>query len=193
MSEIINPYKEFVAEITPNDFEKYCLEILKSYAEKEKLQQFEIVHNTKIESSDGIYQIDVYAEFVALGVNFKVIAECKRYSTPVNREKVVLLTDKIRSLGAQKGILISTSGFQSGAVKYAKEHGIALIQIFSKSVRFFQMSASREIDEAYLMFQQLYPRYYACEYDEYGFPMQEVYPSKEQLREIHSAIKDKLL
>ena len=37
--------------------------------------------------------------------------------------------DKIRATGAQKGILISTSGFQSGAIKYASEHGIALIQI----------------------------------------------------------------
>lgn len=44
-------------------------------------------------------------------------------------EKVQILYDKIRATGAQKGILISTSGFQSGAIKYASEHGIALIQI----------------------------------------------------------------
>lgn len=35
----------------------------------------------------------------------------------------------VQSLGAQKGILISTSNFQSGAIEYAKTHGIALIQM----------------------------------------------------------------
>jgi restriction system protein len=47
----------------------------------------------------------------------------------VNIIKVQVLYDKIRAIGANKGILILTSNFQIGAIKYAKEHGIALIQI----------------------------------------------------------------
>lgn len=191
MAEMINPYKEFVAEITPSDFEKYCLEILNAYAKKENLQQFTIIHDTRIETNDGIYQLDGYAEFIALGVKFKIIVECKRYTESVNREKVVVLADKVRSLGAQKGILISTSGFQSGAVKYAKEHGIALIQIFNKSVRFMQMSASKSLSEEYLLYQRLFPQYYACECDEYGLLLEEIYPIKEEAKKIYEVIRDR--
>ena len=35
----------------------------------------------------------------------------------------------LRAIGAQKGIVVSTSNFQSGAIDYAKAHGIALIQM----------------------------------------------------------------
>ena len=109
----INPYREFVANISPTEFEKLCLDILKGYAEVESLSDFSIQHDVHIPADDGTYQIDVYAQFIAMGVEFKVIAECKRYSSPVSREKVAVLADKIRSLGAHKGIMISTCGFQT--------------------------------------------------------------------------------
>ena len=35
----------------------------------------------------------------------------------------------MRTTGAHKGILFSTSNFQKGALEYAKKHGIALIRI----------------------------------------------------------------
>ena len=107
----INPYREFVASISPTEFEELCLEILKGYAEAEHLSDFSIQHNVSIPADDGTYQIDVYARFIAMGVEFKVIAECKRYSSPVSREKVAVLADKVKSLGAHKGIMISTCGF----------------------------------------------------------------------------------
>lgn len=76
-----------------------------------------------------------------------MIAECKRYTNPVNREKVVILADKVKSLGAHKGILISTSGFQSGAHEYAKKHGIALIQILDKHVVHIQNACEPQTEE----------------------------------------------
>ena len=41
----LNPYRELVAEISPTEFEKLCLEILKGYAEAENLSNFSIQHN----------------------------------------------------------------------------------------------------------------------------------------------------
>lgn len=141
--------QERVCNLTPLEFEEYCYKILQGYAEEEKLMDFSIVHNVKLAANDGIYQIDIYATYMALGVEMKIICECKQYKNRVNRDKVVLLADKVRTLGAQKGILLSTSGFQSGAIKYAKEHGIALIQVFDTRVNFYSHSAEPEsvIDE----------------------------------------------
>lgn len=51
----INPYREFVASISPTEFEELCLEILKGYAEAEHLSDFSIQHNVSIPADDGTY------------------------------------------------------------------------------------------------------------------------------------------
>ena len=131
-------------DLPPIDFEKYCYKILKGYAEEERLNDFSIEHNKKIRVSDGKYQIDIYASFIALGCEIKILCECKRYKNPVNRDKVVILHKKLDSLGAHKGIMISNNRFQSGAIQYAKKHGIALIQVSTRGPEYF--SHSRGID-----------------------------------------------
>ena len=64
-----------------------------------------------------------------MGALFKVLVECKRYKSEIKREVIQLLFDKLRATGAQKGMVFSTSGFQSGAFKFAEEHGIALVRV----------------------------------------------------------------
>ncbi len=185
-----NPYREFVASVSPTEFEKLCLEILKSYAEAEHLSDFSIQHNVSIPADDGTYQIDVYARFVAMGVEFKVIAECKRYSSPVSREKVAVLADKVKSLGAHKGIMISTCGFQSGAYEYARKHGIALLQIIDGNVLHIMNAANPETEdqkrELYLILDwySRMPKYYAQEYTTMDFPLRTIYPTPKMMEEI---------
>ena len=135
-----------VCSMTPIEFEEYCFKILQGYAEDEKLCDFTIDHDVKLVADDGTYQIDVYATFTALGSHMKVLAECKQFTSAVKRDYIVLLADKVRSLGAQKGILLSTAGFQSGAVEYADAHGIALIQVFDTRVNWYSHSAGPNAD-----------------------------------------------
>ena len=186
----INPYREFVANISPTEFEKLCLDILKGYAEVESLSDFSIQHDVHIPADDGTYQIDVYAQFIAMGVEFKVIAECKRYSSPVSREKVAVLADKIRSLGAHKGIMISTCGFQSGAYEYAKKHGIALLQIIDKNVMHitnaFRPKTKDQEQKDYLMLDwyNRMPKYYVKEYATMDFTEKTIYPTPKMIDKI---------
>jgi len=93
------------------------------------LSEFSATHREALTGMDGEYEIDVAVRFQAMGVPFLVLVECKRYRKPVEREVVQVLYDRMRSIGAQKGILFSTSKFQSGALEYATRHGIALIQL----------------------------------------------------------------
>lgn len=135
-----------VCSMTPTEFEEYCLKILQGYAEDENLCGFTIDHDVKLVADDGTYQIDVYATFTALGSHMQVLAECKQFSSAVKRDYVVLLADKVRSLGAQKGILLSTAGFQRGAIEYADAHGIALIQVFDTRVNWYSHSAGPDVE-----------------------------------------------
>lgn len=114
-------------ELTPEQFELEVKSQLNAAAES--LTSFSSQHRELVQGVDGEYEIDVTARFEALGVSFLVLVECKRYSNPVKREVVQALNDKLRATGAQKGMIFTTSGFQSGAVEYATIHGIALIQL----------------------------------------------------------------
>lgn len=186
----MNLYRELVASISPTEFEVLCLEILNSYAEAEHLSNFSIQHNLQVPVDDGTYQIDVYASFIAMGVEFKVITECKRYSTPVSREKVAVLNDKVRSLGVHKGIMISTCGFQSGAYEYAKKHGIALLQIIDKNVLHIMNAAIPETEEQKKQFQLMVdwrkqmPKFYAKEYATMDFPDRTIIPSPKMIEKV---------
>lgn len=113
--------------ISPEEFELVVKEILE--ATSGNLIGFSTVHREKLETYDGVYEIDITARFEALGAEFLVLVECKHHREPIKREAVQVLYDRLRSTNAQKGMLFSTAGFQSGAMKYAKKHGIALIHV----------------------------------------------------------------
>ncbi|MGM0302934.1 hypothetical protein IGI66_002584 [Enterococcus sp. AZ048] len=124
---MFNPTIDSCLTLTPEQFERYSLDVL---AEQTKnLENLIIEHDKIVEAFDGNYQIDGYIEFSLMGVSYKTLVECKHYKSAISREKVQILHSKINSIGAHKGILISTSNFQSGAIDYAKKHGIALVQL----------------------------------------------------------------
>lgn len=126
------------AEITPIEFELLVKEYLDNLGKE--LKTFKTTHDINLIRNDGEYQIDVFAEFEYLGVDFKILVECKRHKSSIKREVVQLLYDKLRATGAHKGIIFSTSGFQEGAHIFAKEHGIALIRIIEGRYTYFTRS-----------------------------------------------------
>lgn len=120
--------ENYVVDISPTDFEVLVKNFL---AEAGKtLPAFEVQHNVKESAHDGTYQIDVKATFdVFEGSRIVVLVECKKYTSPVKREKVEILYNRLQSLGANKGMIFSTSGFQLGAIEFATQHGIALVRL----------------------------------------------------------------
>lgn len=113
--------------LTPEELEREVRRFLVNLGEK--LTNFDAKHDQVIRRPDGDYQIDVIVTFEALGANVKVLVECKHQKRPVEREVVQLLLGKLGSIGAHKGMIFSTAGFQSGAMLYAEQHGIALVHI----------------------------------------------------------------
>ncbi len=120
------PFVQPIA-LTPSEYELAVKEILD--AAGETLLSYQSAHQPKVAGLDGEYIIDVVARFAALGANFTVLVECKHEKRKVERQDVQILYAKVQSLGAQKGMLFSVSGFQSGALEYALAHGIATVQL----------------------------------------------------------------
>lgn len=103
--------------ISPRDYELLVKGIFD--AAGGQLVEYQSEHLSPLVGADGEYIIDVAATFSALGAKFLVLVECKHQGRKVERQDVQILHSKLQSLAAQKGVLFSVSGFQSGAVEYA--------------------------------------------------------------------------
>lgn len=116
-----------LVDISPDEYEKQVLAWVRGSAQD--LQGFQATRKALVRGSSGEYEIDVLATLEILGgASIKVLIECKRHTRPVEREKVMTLHAKIADVGAHKGMIFSTSGFQRGALEYATCHGIAAIK-----------------------------------------------------------------
>lgn len=119
-----------MVSITPTEFEKQ----VEAWLERgsDGLKKFRVSHRKMLKGPGGQYEIDVVAEFEALGgASIIVLVECKHYnsSNRIKRDTVMTLHAKVQDLGAHKGILFSTSGFQKGALQYARAHGVATVHV----------------------------------------------------------------
>ncbi len=115
-------------EISPTEYEKQVVEWLK--ASTPGSPEVDVRHLERVQGAGGEYEIDAVVEMEILGGSRLVIlVECKRYRSPVKRDVVMVLEAKLRDAAAHKGIVFSTSGFQSGALEYAASRGIATVTL----------------------------------------------------------------
>lgn len=126
-------------ELTPKEFELAVKGIIDAAADG--LVEYESKHLERMSAPDGDYEIDVTARFQALGANFLVLIECKHHKRKIERQDVQVLQARLQSLGAHKGMIFSTAGFQSGAIDYADAHGIALCYLVEGKSTWFTKSA----------------------------------------------------
>jgi restriction system protein len=115
-------------ELSPVEYERAVAALVRDSGQE--VTDWQVRHLDPVEGVDGTYIIDVTVRFRLLGADYLTLFECKRHATPVKREHVQVLHDKLRSTGAHKGIVVAASGFQSGALSYAKTHGIACVRLF---------------------------------------------------------------
>ncbi|GAB7023797.1 restriction endonuclease [Salidesulfovibrio brasiliensis] len=81
--------------------------------------------NIKLETKLGRkHQIDVYYEFSRAGITHRVAIECKNEKRPIEKGEVIEFHGKIRDVGDITGVMVSTSGYQSGALEFAEDHDI---------------------------------------------------------------------
>lgn len=123
----IGPWTDHRTNIDGKELERFVASALQDLGAG--LNDFRLSEQEVVIAGDGRYRIDVTVRFRALDAEFLVLVECKEHARPVEREDVQVLADKKRAAGAHKAMLFSTNGFQSGAIEYATNHGIALIRV----------------------------------------------------------------
>jgi len=89
-------------------------------------------HGAVVKWNDEIAgrQFDVTVRFDAARYHYLVVIECKSYTNrAVTAEEVDAFVTKSSDVNANKAIIVSTSGFQRGAVDVARRHGIDLVTV----------------------------------------------------------------
>jgi restriction system protein len=118
-------------ELSPEDYELAVADLVKTCGQE--VADWQVKHLDPVDGLDGTYVIDVTVRFRIFGADFLTLFECKRHASPVKREHVQVLRDKLVSTGAQKGVVVAASGFQSGALSYAKAHRIACVRLLDSA------------------------------------------------------------
>jgi hypothetical protein len=116
--------------ISASEYEGLVAEVFQAYV----LQGQGIVHrHRKYRGASGQqHDIDVSVEFMEQSpMRIKTIwfIECKWWSQKVGVQEVLVLDNRVKDVGAHKGIIVTNVGFQRGAKVFAESRGISL-QIF---------------------------------------------------------------
>ena len=99
------------------------------------IEQLEISRDAHLRGMSGyVHQIDVVYRFRIWRTDFLVLVECKQYSKSVGVDDLLQLKSRMDDLRAQKGLLVSSSGFQQGAITFAKANGISLLRVCGTEV-----------------------------------------------------------
>jgi restriction system protein len=69
-----------------------------------------------------------------------ILVECKHHKNPIKRDVVMVLESKLRDTKAHKGMIFSTCDFQSGALEFARVHGIATVRVTDDGMTYLTRS-----------------------------------------------------
>jgi restriction endonuclease len=75
----------------------------------------------------GAVDVDVLAEETTQGITHRIICECKNWRTNVPREVVHAFRTVMQETGANRGYIVSRTGFQQGAIAAAHATNVELV------------------------------------------------------------------
>lgn len=93
-----------------------------------------IIWNDKIPeiNSSRPRQVDVSIRFKRGFHTYLTVVECRNTNSPIEVSDVEAFVEKIRKIGADKGVMVSLKGFQAGAVEAARQGKIDLFVLMEE-------------------------------------------------------------
>lgn len=77
----------------------------------------------------GPHDVDVVVRTTVAGIDVLWLVECKSWRRKVSRDAVILLHGIVADAGADRGLLMSESGYQRGALAAAQVSNIGLLSL----------------------------------------------------------------
>lgn len=102
-----------------NEYQEIVADFFRSLGAKAQTE-------TSVKGVRGNHNVDVLVNFQHFGIDMIWIVECKLWKTSIPKEKVLTLQQIVQDVGADRGIIMSESGFQAGAIRSAASSNITL-------------------------------------------------------------------
>jgi restriction system protein len=89
----------------------------------------EATTDESVTGARGMHQVDVVVRTKRIGIPQLWIVECKLWRRRVGKVHVLALGNIVQDVGADRGILLSESGFQAGAIRQAGYSNVTLTNL----------------------------------------------------------------
>lgn len=94
------------------------------------VETINVQHDVELQGKTLKHQIDVYWEFEHGGVNYQTIVQCKDWGNPVSQGELLKFKAVLDDLPSQpRGIFVTRTGYQSGALEFARANGILIYEL----------------------------------------------------------------
>src|ERR1039457_2799083 len=123
MADRQDVYRSYLAALK---YERFVAETYESLVSK-KLGRLFLHHAYPGKRSGHSHDIDGSIELTITGLSILILIECKHYKSRVGVSEVLEFAERISDIGAHKGVMVTTLGFQPGAYRIAAGRGIALV------------------------------------------------------------------
>ncbi|WP_022883708.1 restriction endonuclease [Glaciibacter superstes] len=90
---------------------------------------FDVQTDLRISGARGSHDVDVFVSFERAGLVVNWIIECKHWKRPVDKSHVLTLRSIVEDAGADRGILLSESGAQRGALAVTHKSNVHVTSI----------------------------------------------------------------
>ncbi|EJL6315098.1 restriction endonuclease [Vibrio cholerae] len=146
----LSVFKSFEVKLADNwkDYQEEAAEFFRSMGLDAKTDQ-------RVNGVRTHHDIDVLVTSHHAGFDITWVVECKYWQKPVSKLHVLALREIVSDVGADRGILLSESGYQSGAIEAAK-----LTNVQVTSLADLNISASSDILS--MRIRELYDRKEVC-------------------------------
>jgi len=108
------------------EYEQFVRNIVEAILRAQGLDTVKVQHDVQIQGISRSHQIDVYWEYRLGGMLHRVIINCKRYTHTVEVTDVLTLSGVLSDMPGVRGLIVTTVGYQKGALDFAKTHHIGL-------------------------------------------------------------------
>src|SRR5262245_28658186 len=108
-------------------YELIVQSIFQEILDQERAHTIQVKHNVELQGRTTTHQIDVLWHFSIGGIVYTTLVQAKDWKSKIKKETVLAFRAILDDIpGQPHGVLVTRSGFQSGAKTLAEKHGIKL-------------------------------------------------------------------
>jgi hypothetical protein len=119
-----------MAVMKSRDYELLTREIFQQLLNQTLVPNIHVEHDVVKQGTKTRHQIDVYWEFTLGGIIYRTIVQAKDWAKPVDKGELLKFDSVLHDLpGQPRGIMVTTQGYQQGALEVARSCGILIYEL----------------------------------------------------------------